>query len=53
MSDKNELLEFLSMVEEVTDQMENHPILMNYYIGVVMQLKNINAAVKADVENMD
>ena len=53
MSQKKELMEFVSMVEEVTEQMESHPILMNYYIGIVMQLKNINAAVKADVEKLD
>ena len=52
-SQKKELMEFVSMVEEVTEQMESHPILMNYYIGIVMQLKSINAAVKADVEKLD
>lgn len=46
---KEELLKFLDKVDAIADEMENHPELSNYYIGIIAQIRNINTAARTNV----
>ena len=46
---KEELLKFLDKVDVIADEMENHPQLSNYYIGIIAQIRNVNTAARTNV----
>ncbi len=46
--DKDDIINFLSKLDEMILEMENHPKLSNYFIGVVDQLKNSSTAIRTD-----
>ena len=47
-NDKDEIIKFLNKLDNMITEMENHPKLSNYFIGVVDQLKNFSIAIKTD-----
>jgi hypothetical protein len=48
---KDELLAFVDEIDTMIEKLENHPILQNYYIGVVDQLKSFNKSARNDINN--
>ena len=48
---KDELLAFLDKIDAIADEMENHPQLMVYYIGIVDQIRNSNTAACININN--
>ena len=48
---KDELLAFLDKIDAIADEMENHPQLMVYYIGIVDQIRNSNTAARTNINN--
>jgi uncharacterized protein Yka (UPF0111/DUF47 family) len=48
---KDELLAFLERMDSVADEMENHPQLMVYYIGIVDQIRNSNTAARTNLNS--
>lgn len=48
---KEELLAFLDRMDEVADEMQNHPQLMVYYIGIVDQIRNSNTAARTNINS--
>ena len=46
---KDELLAFLDKIDAIADEMENHPQLMVYYIGIVDQIRNSNTAARTNI----
>lgn len=46
---KEDLLAFLDRMDAVADEMENHPQLMVYYIGIVEQMRNCNTAARTNL----
>jgi hypothetical protein len=47
-NDKDDIIKFLDKLDDMILEMENHPKLSNYFIGVVDQLKNFSVAIKTD-----
>ena len=47
-NDKDDIKKFLDKLDDIILDMENHPKLSNYFIGVVDQLKNFSIAIKTD-----
>ena len=47
-NDKDDIKKFLDKLDNMVLEMENHPKLSNYFIGVVDQLKNFSVAIKTD-----
>ena len=48
---KEELLAFLDKMDAVADEMENHPQLMEYYIGIIDQIRNSNTAARTNLNS--
>jgi len=48
---KEELLAFLDKMDAVADEMENHPQLMVYYIGIIDQIRNSNTAARTNLNS--
>jgi uncharacterized protein Yka (UPF0111/DUF47 family) len=48
---KEDLLAFLDKIDAVADEMENHPQLMVYYIGIVDQIRNSNTAARTNLNS--
>ena len=46
--DKEDIIQFLNKLDNMIIEMENHPKLSNYFIGIVDQLKNFSTAIKTD-----
>ena len=46
---KEGLLAFLDRMDAVADEMENHPQLMVYYIGIIEQMRNCNTAARTNL----
>ncbi len=45
---QDDIIKFLNKLDEIILEMENHPKLSNYFIGVVDQLKNSSTAIRTD-----
>tara|TARA_B100001057_G_C22778250_1_gene922540 strand:+ start:1367 stop:1537 length:171 start_codon:yes stop_codon:yes gene_type:complete len=45
---KDDIVNFLDKLDNMILEMENHPKLSNYFIGVVDQLKNSSTSIKTD-----
>ncbi len=45
---QDDIIKFLNKLDEMILEMENHPKLSNYFIGVVDQLKNFSTAIRTD-----
>ena len=45
---QDDIIKFLNKLDEMILEMENHPKLSNYFIGVVDQLKNSSTAIRTD-----
>lgn len=44
--DKEDIIQFLDKLDNMITEMEDHPKLSNYFIGIVDQLKNSCTAIK-------
>ena len=47
-NNQDDIIKFLNKLDEMILEMENHPKLSNYFIGVVDQLKNFSTAIRTD-----